>query len=108
VVGWPGSCLDTTLRRIGGVPTYALTDNECTVSVDQVAGVAVRHPEIVAVGRHCGMSIRTCLPIRSPKGGSEATVRIAKADLVPTSVNLAEEFRVFGQLEGGCRDSATR
>ena len=53
------ACLDTTLRRLGGVPTYALTDNERTVSVDHVAGVAVRHPEIVAVGRHYGMSIRT-------------------------------------------------
>ena len=98
-------CLDTTLRRLGGVPTYALTDNERTVSVDHVAGVAVRHPEIVAVGRHYGMTIRTCVPADpQSKGGSEATVRIAKADLVPTSVNLAEEFRVFGQLEGACRD----
>jgi transposase len=46
------SCLDTTLRRIGGVPTYALTDNEKTVSVDHVARIAVRNPEIVEVGRH--------------------------------------------------------
>jgi transposase len=46
------ACMDTTLRRVGGVPTYALTDNERTVSVDHVAGIAVRHPEIVAVGRH--------------------------------------------------------
>jgi transposase len=98
------ACLDTTLRRIGGVPTYALTDNERTVSVDHVAGVAVRHPEIVAVGRHYGMSIRTCVPADpQSKGGSEATVRIAKADLVPTQVNLAEEYRVFGQLEAACR-----
>jgi hypothetical protein len=36
------ACLDTTLRRIGGVPTYALTDNEKTVSVDHVASIAVR------------------------------------------------------------------
>ncbi len=46
------ACMDTTLRRLGGVPTYALTDNERTVSVNHIAGVAVRHPEIVAVGRH--------------------------------------------------------
>jgi transposase len=98
------ACLDTTLRRLGGVPTYALTDNERTVSVDHVAGIAVRHPEIVAVGRHYGMTIRTCVPADpQSKGGSEATVRIAKADLVPTEVNLAEEFRVFGQLEAACR-----
>jgi transposase len=99
------SCLDTTLRRIGGVPTYALTDNEKTVSVDHIAGIAVRNPEIVQVGRHYGMTIRTCVPADpETKGGSEATVRIAKADLVPTAVNLREEFRTFGELEAGCRD----
>jgi transposase len=98
------ACLDTTLRRIGGVPTYALTDNERTVSVDHVAGVAVRHPGIVAVARHYGMTIRTCVPADpQSKGGSEATVRIAKADLVPTEANLEPEYRVFGQLEAACR-----
>jgi hypothetical protein len=56
------------------------------------------------MGRHYGMSIRTCVPADpQSKGGSEATVRIAKADLVPTQVNLAEEYRVFGQLEAACR-----
>lgn len=99
------ACMDTTLRRLGGVPTYALTDNERTVSVDHVAGVAVRHPEIVAVGRHYGMTIRTCVPADpQSKGGSEATVRIAKADLVPTSANLLEEYRTFSQLETACRE----
>jgi hypothetical protein len=86
------------------VPTYALTDNERTVSVDHVAGVAVRHPEIVQVGRHYGMTIRTCVPADpQSKGGPEATVRIAKADLVPTEANLGQEYRVFGQLEAACR-----
>ena len=99
------ACLDTTLRRMGGVSTYALTDNERTVSVDHVAGVAVRHPEIVAVGRHYGMTIRTCVPADpQSKGGSEATVRIAKADLVPTSANLLDEYRTFSQLETACRE----
>jgi hypothetical protein len=36
-------------------------------------------------------------------GGSEATVCIAKADLVPTEANLRGEFRVFGELERACR-----
>lgn len=98
------SCLDTTLRRLGGVPTYALTDNEKTVTVDHVARVAVRNPEIVAVGRHYGMTIRTCIPADpQSKGGSEATVRIAKADLVPTEANLLDEYHTFGQLERACR-----
>jgi hypothetical protein len=98
------SCLDTTLRRIGGVPTYALTDNEKTVSVDHVARIAVRNPEIVEVGRHYGMTIRTCVPADpQTKGGSEATVRIAKADLVPTNANLLEDYRTFAELESACR-----
>jgi len=42
--------LDRALRAFGGAPTYALTDNEKTVSVDHVWGIAVRHPTIVAVG----------------------------------------------------------
>lgn len=99
------SCLDTTLRRIGGVPAYALTDNEKTVTTEHVAGVAVRHPEIVDVAKHYGMTIRTCIPADpESKGGSEATVRIAKADLVPTEANLLAEYRTFGELEAACRD----
>lgn len=98
------ACMDTTLRRIGGVPTYALTDNEKTVTTTHVANIAVRNPEIVEVGRHYGMTIRTCLPADpESKGGSEATVRIAKADLVPTDANLLEQYQTFGQLEAACR-----
>jgi hypothetical protein len=33
-------CLDATLRRIGGAPVYALTDNEQTVTVEHIAGGA--------------------------------------------------------------------
>ena len=46
------ACLDTTLRRFGGCPTYLLTDNEKAVTVEQVAGIAIRNPALVAVGRH--------------------------------------------------------
>jgi hypothetical protein len=50
------------------------------------------------------MTIRTCVPADpQSKGGSEATVRIAKADLVPTTANLLDEYRTFGQLETACR-----
>ncbi len=98
------SCLDATLRRLGGVPTYALTDNEKTVSTDHIAGIAVRNPDAVAAARHYGMTIRTCVPADpQTKGGSEATVRIAKADLVPTETNLLERYRTFGELEAACR-----
>lgn len=48
------SCVDATLRRVGGVPTYLLTDNPKTVTLEHVAGVPVRHPQMVAAGRHYG------------------------------------------------------
>ena len=103
------ACLDTTLRRLGGVPVYALTDNEKTVTTEHVARIAVRNPLIVDVGRHYGLTIRTCVPADpQTKGGSEATVRIAKADLVPTDANLLDQYRTFGALELACRRSATR
>jgi transposase len=95
--------LDRTLRRLGGAPTYALTDNERTVSIDQVCGIAVRNPRIVSVGRHYGLTIATCVPADpESKGGSEATVRIARADLVPTDHNLRADYEDFAALELAC------
>jgi transposase len=71
--------LDRALRRFGSAPTYALTDNERTVSVGQVCGIAVRNPQIVSVGRHYGLTVATCVPADpESKGGSEATVKIAR------------------------------
>jgi transposase len=95
--------LDRALRAFGGAPTYALTDNEKTVSVDHVCGIAVRNPTIVAVARHYGLTIATCVPADpESKGGSEATVRIAKADLVPTDHNLRDDYGSFAELERAC------
>ena len=83
------ACLDATLRRVGGAPTYLLTDNEKTVTIEHVAGVAVRHPEMVAAGRHYGCKVETCVPYDpESKGGSESTVRVAK-EWVGRSENLA-------------------
>ena len=97
------ACLDAMLRRFGGVPAYALTDNEKTVTVEHVAGVPVRHPEIVAVGRHYGMTVHTCVPYDpESKGGSEATVRVAKADLVPARGEPAGGLRQLRRA-GGAR-----
>ena len=95
--------LDRALRMFGGCPTYALTDNEKTVSVDHVCGIAVRNPQIVQVARHYGLTIATCVPADpESKGGSEATVKIAKADLVPTDHNLRPAYRSFAELEAAC------
>jgi len=91
------AALDVALRRLGGVPTYALTDNEKTesvclgysigcasrssagvhrfVTIDHVAGIAVRNPQIVAFARHYGLTVHTCEPADpASKGGSESTV----------------------------------
>jgi transposase len=97
------SCVDATLRRIGGAPTYLLTDNAKTVTIDRVAGVPVRHPDIVAAGRHYGCAVETCQPFDpESKGGAEHTVKIAKADLVPTTANLAPAYSSFAQLTDAC------
>lgn len=97
------SCVDTMLRRIGGAPTYLLTDNPRTVTMDRVAGVPVRHPDIVSTGRHYGCKVETCEPFDpESKGGAENTVKIAKADLVPTSANLRPEYASFAELADAC------
>jgi hypothetical protein len=98
-------CVDATLWVIGGAPTYALTDNEKTMTVEHVARVPIRHPHVVAAGRHYGMTIPTCVPADpQSKGGAEATVRIPKPDLVPTEANLLERYATFGELQQVCRD----
>ena len=43
------ACIDVTLRRFGGVPTYGLSDNEKTLTLDHIARIAVRHPTMVEV-----------------------------------------------------------
>lgn len=96
-------CLDRSMRLFGGAPTYWLTDNEKTVTVDHVAGIAVRNPRIVEAGAHYGVTIATCVPFDpESKGGSEATVRVAKADLVPTDANLLEEYSSWAELVDAC------
>ena len=97
------AAIDTALRTVGGVPTYLLTDNEKTVTVEHVAGIAVRNPATVAFGRHYGLTIATCVPADpASKGGSESSVRVAKADLVPTDANLLPAYGSFAELEAAC------
>ena len=97
------SSLDRAMRAFGGAPTYWLTDNERTVTIDHVAGVPVRHPEMVAVGSHYGITVATCVPADpESKGGSEATVRVAKADLVPTDANLRGGYGSWAELVEAC------
>src|SRR5215210_4876140 len=97
------ACLDRTLRSFGGVPTYGLSDNEKTLTVEHIARIAVRHPTMVEVGRHYGLTLASCVPADpQSKGGSEATVRIASADLVPTDANLRSSYASFAELRREC------
>lgn len=97
------AALDVTLRRFGGAATYVLTDNEKTVTIAHVAAVAVRNPAVVAFARHYGVRVLTCSPADpASKGGSESTVKLAKADLVPKDTNLREAYASFAELEQAC------
>ncbi len=97
------AALDVTMRKIGGVPTYFLTDNEKTVTVEHVAGIAVRNPQMLAFARHYGVTVHTCEPADpASKGGSESTVKLAKADLVPKDTNLLPTYGSFAELEAAC------
>jgi transposase len=108
-LGTLAACLDATLRRVGGAPTYLLTDNEKTVTIEHVAGVAVRHPEMVAAGRHYGCKVETCVPYDpESKGGSESTVKVAKRDLVPSEANLLDAYATFAELAAACDAFAER
>jgi hypothetical protein len=98
------AAIDQALRAFGGVPTYGLTDNEKTVTVEHVAGIAVRNRQMVEFARHYGLTMATCRPADpQTKGGSENAVKIAKADLVPTDANLLDDYGSFADLEQACR-----
>ena len=95
--------LDRAFRLLGGAPTYALTDNEKTVTERHIAALPVRNPKIVSAAVYYGVTIATCVPFDpESKGGSEATVKIAKADLVPSEANLRDEYDSWEALESAC------
>jgi transposase len=97
------AALDVTFRRLGGVPTYVLTDNEKTVTVEHIAGIPVRNPKLVAFAEHYSVIVHTCVPADpASKGGTESSVKIGKADLVPKDTNLLPEYSSFAELEAAC------
>ncbi|MGH9057896.1 MAG: Mu transposase domain-containing protein [Acidimicrobiales bacterium] len=103
------ACIDATLRAFGAAPTYFLTDNERVVTTDRVAGIALRHPQMVATGRWYGLVIETCVPYDpQTKGGSESSVKIAKADVLPTEANLADDYPSFAALVAACQGFCSR
>lgn len=99
------SALDAFFRHVGGVPTYVLTDNERTVTIDQVCNLPVRNGQIVSFARWYGTTIHTCVPYDpASKGGVENAVKIAKADLVPRATNLRPAYESFAEFAQACRD----
>jgi hypothetical protein len=71
--------------------------------VEHVAGIAVRNPQMLAFARHYGVTVHTCEPADpTSKGGSESTVKLAKADLVPKEANLLPAYGSFAELEAAC------
>ena len=97
------AALDRTFRVLGGAPTYVLTDNEKTVTVSHIAGVPVRNQQTVDFARHYGITVLTCQPADpATKGGSESSVKLAKADIVPRDTNLRSEYASFAELEAAC------
>ena len=103
------AALDRTLRAVGGAPTYLLTDNEKTVTTNHVAGLAVRNRTMLSVAHYYGVSLHTCVPADpESKGGSESTVKLAKADVLPRPDNLVEHYRDFAALEQACAEATER
>ena len=97
------AALDVTFRRLGGVPTYVLTDNEKTVTSEHIAGIPVRNQQLVAFAAHYAVTVHTCRPADpASKGGTESSVKLAKADLVPTDANLRDAYDTFADLEAAC------
>src|SRR5680860_919602 len=97
------AALDRTFRILEGAPTYVLTDNEKTVTVSHIAGVPVRNQQTVDFARHYGITVLTCQPADpATKGGSESSVKVAKADIVPKDTNLRPEYATFAELEAAC------
>lgn len=97
------AALDRCFRLLGGAPTYVLTDNEKSVTIEHVAGIPVRNRQVVGFARFYGVTVHTCQPADpASKGGVENTVKLAKADIVPTDTNLADAYGSFAELEAAC------
>jgi hypothetical protein len=73
------------------------------VTVEQVAGLPVRNAAAAGFGRHYGLTVTTCVPYDpASRGGSESTVKVARADLVPADANLLPAYASFAELEAAC------
>lgn len=64
----------------------------------------MRNQQTLDFARHYGITVLTCQPADpATKGGVEASVKLAKADLVPKDTNLRPEYGSFAELEAACQ-----
>jgi hypothetical protein len=102
-------CLDQALRVIGGAPAYLLTGSARTVTMDRIAGSWSGTRRWRAWAGITAPGWRPAsLMIPSPRAGAEATVKIARADLVPADVNLLPAYESSGELQAACREFCDR
>lgn len=56
-----------------------------------ISGIPVRNQQRVAPASHYAVTVHMCIPADpASKGGTESSVKLAKADLVPTDANLRD------------------
>ncbi|MDQ0618390.1 transposase [Arthrobacter globiformis] len=61
--------------------------------------VPVRNQQTLDFARRYGITVLTCQPADpASKGGVEASVKLAKADLVPKDTNLRGDYATFAEL----------
>lgn len=97
------AALDRCFRILGGAPTYVVTDNEKTVITAHVAGVPVRNQQTLDFARHYEVTVLACQPAEpASKGGVEASVGLAKADLVPRDTKFRTGYASFAELGAAC------
>ena len=98
------ACVDRAMRAFGGAPTYWLTDNERTVTTDHVAGVPVRHPEIVAGRRplwdHGGDVC--CRRTPSPRAGQRRRCGSPRPTWCRPAANLRGDYTSWAELAEAC------
>lgn len=101
--------LERTVRILGGSPTYLLTGNDKTVTTRHVAGLAVRNREPGGVAHYYGVAVQTCV-VADPESeaGSEASVKVAKAGVLPRPDNLVSAYASFAELGLACGEASSR
>ncbi|MCY0905991.1 hypothetical protein OS914_13985 [Arthrobacter sp. H14-L1] len=63
----------------------------------------MRNRQTVDFARHYGVTVLTCQPADpATKGGVESSVKLAKADIVPTETNLLAQYASFAEIEAAC------